>query len=133
MLDRCWELFDGGNETWVTVFAEKFDVNLGCCCGGFTSSGKAGVGDKEGSSEDDDEGVERGVVKVDEGDDGDEILEDVNVEEIEAGVIELLSKEVVIPNPWGLKGTGTGAETGAATGVVDIGGRWATGCICLPS
>lgn len=75
------------------MFAETFDVSLGCCsCRGFTSSANAGVGDKEGSSEEDDEGVERGVVKVDEGEDGDETLEDVRVDEIDAGVIEFLRR-----------------------------------------
>ena len=76
LLDRCCcgKSFDrGGNETWVTVFAKTLDVSQGCCsCKGFISSANAGVGDKEGSSEDKDEGVERGVVKVDEGEDGDE-------------------------------------------------------------
>jgi len=114
------------------VFAEVFDINRGCCWG-FASSVHSGVGDKEDCSEDDEEGVERGVVNVDEGEEGDETLEDVNVEEIEAGVREVLSKVVVIPKPWGWKGTGTGTETGAVTAVVVIGGRWATGCICLPS
>jgi len=40
LLELRWQPFDdtgGSEETWVTVFAEVFDVNRGCC-GGFASS-----------------------------------------------------------------------------------------------
>jgi len=66
--------------------------------------GRSGVGDKEDCSEDDEEGVERGVVNVEEGEEGDETLEDVNVEEIEAGVRE------VYPRWWLSPSHGNGKE-----------------------
>jgi hypothetical protein len=93
-------------ECCVTVFAESFEINLcgggGGGCWNFISSANSDVGDtlKGEDSSSDDNGVEEGDVKVEEGDDGDETLDDVNVDEIDAGVTGLLSLSVVvIPNP----------------------------------